>query len=326
MRTWRLGFRQSWLLVACLAVAFDARAQVADVAGSNGEAQTAMFRGSVELVALNVVVTDRAERFVTGLGRTDFAVFEDGVKQDVSFFGMADVSLDLAILLDTSASMTETLETAQQAAIGLVSTLRPGDRVSVIDIKDQTRVLFPMGDDMAGARNAIVATAAGGGTALYDGTYAALLEMTRLQRENGEVRRQMIVVLSDGTDTASPFRYKDVLALAKESGIGIYTVSLRSQTDAARASREGRRYFLESDLSMQALARETGARAYFPADVSELAGIYASIGQELANQYALGYTSSNVRKDGAFRRVKVRVVAAPGSRTRTRSGYLSSSE
>ena len=325
MPSWPLGFKPLCLLVVCLAVTFDARAQIAAGPGSGNEAQAAMFRSGVELVALNVVVTDSTERLVTGLTRTDFAVFEDGVRQDVSFFGIADVSLDLAILLDTSASMTDRLETAQRAAIGLVSTLRDGDRLSVIDIKDKSRVLFPMGDDIAAARNAILATTAGGGTALYDGMYLALQEMTRLQRDNGEIRRQTIVVLSDGTDTASPLRYGDVLALAKDSGIGIYTISLRSKTDAARTSREGRRYFLQSDLSMQSLARETGARAYFPSDISELTGIYASIGQELANQYALGYTSTNIRKDGAFRRLKVSVMATRGARTRTRSGYLSAS-
>ena len=323
------------LLVMCLGLTFDAQAQVplpdtehqtallASAAATIGEAPTTTFRSGVDLVALNVVVTDSTEKFVGGLASTDFAVFEDGVQQEVSFFGATGVPLDLAILLDTSASMTDKIQTAQQAAIGFVSTLRNGDRVTVIDIKDATKVLFPLGDDLSAARNAILLTTARGGTALYNGTYLALKEMTKLRRENGEVRRQAIVVLSDGADTSSLLSYDDVLDLAKESGIAIYTISLRSKMEVLRASRDGRHYFSQSDFGMKALAQETGAKAYFPSDISELAGVYSSIAEELASQYALGYTSKNPKKDGAYRRVIVRVTAKPGARTRTRSGYLS---
>jgi Ca-activated chloride channel family protein len=272
----------------------------------------------VDLVALSVVVTDSADKFVTGLERTDFSVFEDGVQQDVSFFGASDVPLDLAILLDTSASMTDKLATAQQAAIGLVSTLRAGDRVSVIDIKDATQVLLPMSDDTDLARSAISATTARGGTALYNGTYLAMKEMAKLRRGAADVRRQAIVVLSDGADTASLVSYDDVMELAKQSGIGIYTISLRSKLEAVRVSR----HFSQSDFAMKSLAQETGAKSYIADDVLELPAIYSSIADELASQYALGYTSKNPRMDGSYRRVIVRVTES-GVRTRTRNGYLS---
>jgi VWFA-related protein len=342
LQTWKLengplagevAVKRVCLLAICLGSTLNAQAQVTlqsqdnqpsfhDGAAPSGDIPTTTFRTGVDLVALNVVVTDSAEKFVSGLAQTDFAVFEDGVQQDVSFFGSAEVPLDLAILLDTSASMTDKLETAQQAAIGFVSSLRPDDRVTVIDIKDATKVILPMTDDVSSARNAILATKARGGTALYNGTYLALKEMTKMRRGNGDVRRQAIVVLSDGADTASLLGYEDVLDLAKESGIAIYTISLRSKSDLLRASRSGQRYFSQSDFGMKALAQETGAKAYFPSDISELAGVYSSIADELANQYALGYTSKNPKKDGAYRRVIVRVTDKPGVRTRTRTGYL----
>ena len=323
------------LLVMCLGVPVHAQAQVTILTNDNppsfhdgaaigatvGETPTTTFKAGVDLVALNVVVTDSAEKFVTGLASSDFAVFEDGIQQDVSFFGTTDVPLDLAILLDTSASMSDKLQTAQQAAIGFVSSLRRGDRVSIIDIKDATRVLFPMSDDMAAARDAILATTARGGTALYNGTYLALKEMTKLRRAGGEVRRQAVVVLSDGADTASLISYDDVLELAKQSGIAIYTISLRSKLDVIRAAQGGHRYFSQSDFGMKQLAQETGAKAFFPTDITDLAGVYSSIAQELASQYALGYMSKNAKKDGAYRRVIVRV-NEPNVRTRTRNGYL----
>jgi len=325
--------KRECLVAMCLVWGFEAQAQVprspVDYQVSHVEAtataapSATTFRGRVDVVALNVVVTDGTERFVGGLAPDDFAVFEDGVQQEVSFFGASDVPLDLAILLDTSASMTGKLETAQQAAIGFLSTLRANDRATIIDIKDASRVLFPLGSDVDAARQAILSTRPAGGTALYNGTYLALKEMAKERRRNQEVRRQALVVLSDGADTTSLLSYDDVMDLAKQSGIAIYTISLRSKPEVLRATRDGQRYFSQSDFSMKALAQETGARAFFPTDIAELADVYSSIAQELSMQYALGYTSKNPRVDGSYRRVIVQVHARPGVRTRTRAGYLS---
>lgn len=278
------------------------------------------FRSNVDLVALNVVVTDSDEKYVLGLGPEDFAVFEDGIQQDVSFFGASDVPLDLAILLDTSASMTGKMELVQQAAIGFLDTLRAGDRAIVVDIKDATKVMYPLGSDLDAARQAILSTVARGGTALYNGTYLTLKEMVKARRANSEVRRQALVVLSDGEDTASLVSYDDLMDLAKQSGIAIYTITMRSKSLASQVSR-GRSYFSQSEFGMKALAQETGARAFFPTELSELSGVYASIAEELATQYAIGYSPKNPRADGTYRRVIVRVNDKPGVRTRTRAGY-----
>ena len=280
------------------------------------------FRSGIDLVALNVVVTDGKANFVNGLTADNFAVYEDGVQQDVSYFAAGEVPLDLAILLDTSASMTSKIATAQQAAIGFASTLREGDRLTVVDIKDATRILAPLSSDIEAAKRAILATMPRGGTALYNGLYLTLKELTKERRSNGEVRRQAIVVLSDGDDTASLMAFDDVMALAKESGISVYTIMLRSKSGFTRTSSNAR-YFSQSEFGMKSLAQETGARAFFPLDITELAGVYTLIAEELASQYSLGYMSKNPKRDGAYRRVIVRVSDRPGMQTRTRAGYLS---
>jgi VWFA-related protein len=280
------------------------------------------FRSGIDLVALSVVVTDGKANFVSGLTADNFAVYEDGVQQDVSFFAAGEVPLDLAILLDTSASMTDKIATAQKAAIGFTSTLRAGDRVTVVDIKDATHILAPLSADFEAARRAILATMPRGGTALYNGLYLTLKELTKQRRLNGDVRRQAIVVLSDGDDTTSLVGFDDVMALAKESGISIYTIMLRSKWTLGPSATNAR-YFSQSEYGMKALAQETGARAFFPLDITELAGVYTVIAEELASQYALGYMSKNPKRDGAYRRVIVRVSDRPGVQTRTRSGYLS---
>ena len=311
---------RSILLLACVLVAVDAGAQASQNATTTSNPATT-FRSSVDLVALNVVVTDGDQKYVAGLSPSDFAVFEDGIQQDVSFFGATDVPIDLAILLDTSASMTGKMQLVQQAAIGFLDTLRPGDRAIVVDIKDATKIMFPLGADLAAARQAILATAPRGGTALYNGTYLTLKELTKERRANGEVRRQAIVVLSDGDDTASLVSYDDLMDLAKQSGTAIYTITLRSKYLVNQAASRGHSYFSQSEFGMKALAQETGARAFFPTQLDELAGVYASIAQELATQYAIGYASKNPKADGGYRRVIVRIADKPGIRTRTRAGY-----
>jgi VWFA-related protein len=192
----------------------------------------------------------------------------------------------------------------------------------IVDIKDATHILQPLTDDIDAAKSAIASTKAKGGTALYNGVYTTLKELAKQRRTSGEVRRQAIVVLSDGEDTASLVAFDDVMAQAKEAGIAIYTIRLRTPSllDSGRGS--ARHYFSESEYSMKALAQETGARAFFPSAITELAGVYSSIAEELASQYALGYSSKNPRRDGAFRKVTVRVADHPGVSLRTRSGYI----
>jgi VWFA-related protein len=270
----------------------------------NDVPQTTTFRSGVDLVALNVVVTDGQQ-----------------IRQEVSFFAAGEVPLDLAILLDTSASMTDKMATAQQAAIGFASTLRPIDRLLVVDIKDATKILSPLSGDVEPARQAILSTAARGGTALYNGLYLTLKELAKERAASTEVRRQAIVVLSDGDDTASLLSFDDVMQVAKASDISIYTITLRSKWVTRHTTMPGQRYFSQSEFAMKSLAQETGARSFFPGDIAELAGVYDTIAQELASQYALGYISKNPKRDGAYRRVIVRVADHAGAQTRTRAGY-----
>jgi Ca-activated chloride channel family protein len=291
-------------------------------ASSTTPAPSPVFRSGVDLVALNVVVTDAQRKFLTGLRPQDFAVYEDGVQQDVSYFEATAIPLDLAILLDTSASMTDKIQTVQQAASGFASTMRPKDRVMIVDIKDATKIIQPLTADLPSALTAIKSTAAKGGTGLYNGLYLTLKEMIKERRDNEDVRRQAIVVLSDGDDTASLVTYDDVMDEAKQAGIAIYTITLKSRFDVQAATSGSHRYFSQSEFAMKSLAQETGARSFFPTEITELAGVYSSIAEELATEYSIGYTSKNPRRDGTYRRVIVRVAEHPGAQTRTRTGYV----
>jgi Ca-activated chloride channel family protein len=289
--------------------------------GAQLVAQQTTFRSGVDLVALSVVVTDGRDKFVSGLSAEDFAVLEDGVPQQVSFFSAMAVPMDLALLLDTSASMIDKMAVVHEAATGFVSSAKPGDRITIVDIKDGVRVLHPLDEDLDGARAAILTTSARGGTALYNGLYMTLKEMVKLRRSNGEVRRQAILVLSDGDDTSSLVDFDDVMDVAKQSDVAIYTITLK--TALQRLLAYNKHAAVSGEFAMRTLAQETGARAFFPAQAAELAGVYGIIAEELASQYTLGYMSTNSVRDGAYRRVSVRVTQ-PEVRTRTRTGYVAS--
>jgi Ca-activated chloride channel homolog len=280
------------------------------------------FKAGVDVVALNVVVVNKQQQFVGGLTAGNFAVFEDGIQQDLSFFAANEVPLDLAILLDTSASMVDRMNTAKQAAVNFVSALRPIDRLLVIDIKDSANIIAPLSHNLSAARQSILKTTAGGGTALYNGLYLTLKEMMRDRRGATDVRRQALVLLSDGDDTSSLVAFDDVMELAKESGISIYTIMLSSGPASAYLDRRRHPSISKSEYGMKSLAYETGGRSFAALEINDLAGVYKTISQELASQYALGYIPINRRRDGAYRRVSVRILDHVDAQPRTRAGYL----
>jgi Ca-activated chloride channel family protein len=285
-------------------------------------AQTPTFRSGASLVSLNVTVMDGSARYVTGLQSGDFAVFEDGVKQDVRFFESTTVPIDLFVLLDTSASMTDRMDVVHEAAIGFLKTLRTGDRGAVVAFSDTVTVVQPLTEDQPLLEKAIESTRAHGATALNNAIYIALKQFGQQARQDSGVRRQAIAVLSDGEDTSSLVAFDDVLGLARKMGVNIYTVGLQSKYAGQRQAQDGvRRYFSESDYSMKMLARETGAQSFFPSVVTELKSVYATIAAELASQYSLGYVPVNNRNDGRFRRVVVQINSRPELKPRTRLGY-----
>jgi Ca-activated chloride channel homolog len=284
------------------------------------QARTPTFRSGSALVALNVTVQDRGAHFVRDLQPADFVVYEDGVKQDVLFFESTRVPLDLIVLVDTSSSMRDKLDDVHAAASGFLQTLRPEDRGAVVSFASKVSVLEPLTSDQARLQSALKSTRAGGNTCLNNAVYVALKEFGRAARQDEDVRRQAIVMLSDGADTGSLLTFDDVLDLARRMGVGIYTVSLQSAVDAQRQAVVGRRDVEDADYMLKTLARETGAQAFFPAPTA-LKGVYASIASELASQYSIGYVPLNGVADGKFRRVQVQVVTRPDLRSRTRLGY-----
>ena len=290
-------------------VAFIVAAAVA-VTGAQGQ----RIRSGVELVSLNVTATDSGGKYVTDLSEEEVEVFEDGAKQKLTFFSRTQQPISLALLLDTSASMDERMGIAQEAAIGFARQLHKEDQAEVIDFDSQVRILQAFTNDAATLEKAIRQTAPNGSTSLYNAIYISLQELKKMKATTtSDIRRQAIVLLSDGDDTSSLIEFDDVLDRAKRSETAIYAIGLR-------AGEVGRREFKEAEFVLKQLANETGGRAYFVNDARELQKIYQAIWDELSSQYSIAYSSGNPKRDGAWRRIQVRVTR-PNTTARTKLGY-----
>jgi Ca-activated chloride channel family protein len=277
--------------------------------------QRPAFRAGVELVSLNVTVTDPANHYITDLDQGDFSVFEDGVKQEVTFFNRRQSPVALSLLLDSSASMEDKLPMLQQAAASFVKRLKPNDLAQVVDFDSRVEIRQTFTGNQAELERAIGLTAAGGSTSLHNAIYIALKELRKIRAVSEEdVRRQALIVFSDGEDTSSLISFDEVLDLAKRSETAVYTIALRGTDSQTKG-------FREAEFVMRQLAQETGGRAFFPLRVDDLTGIYGQIADELASQYTLGYTPRNGKRDGAWRRVVVQLTRANVT-PRTKRGYF----
>jgi Ca-activated chloride channel family protein len=273
----------------------------------------------VRLVNVFATVRDRKGRPVLDLGREDFTLREDGAPQNLSHFTSAKVPLTVALLIDASNSMNlgGKLRLARRAAEKFAAAVDPEDRLLVLHFNDGLhgrQEPISIHKDVEAAIDGITAE---GGTALYDAIFRTAALIT------GSEGRRAIVLLSDGRDQSltenepgSLHLFEEALRKAHQSEAAIYAIGL------------GRHLESEFDLQhvrslkeiLETFARETGGRAYFPARAGQLSHIYAEVASDLKQQYGLGYTSTNVARDGKWRAITLEV-KPPGLDVQARSGY-----
>jgi Ca-activated chloride channel family protein len=289
-------------------------AAVVTAAATVDGSRPARFGTAVDVVQLNVSVTDAHRRYVTGLGERDFAVYEDGAPQAVSFFSGGDLPFSLALLIDGSASMDETLPVARKAAARFVATMRPRDLACVTQFNERVTTLQDYTSDHAALDRAIDSTRAEGTTALYTALYVSLRELRAQQTTASEARRRAIIILTDGEDTVSSVSEDQVLELARRTDVIVYAIALRSGTRSL-ITRDQASHFLAT------LTRDTGGEVQYPRALADLEGVYGRIADELRTQYTLGYVSANPSRDGAWRHISVLTPARQDLLVRYRLGY-----
>lgn len=277
------------------------------------------FGSSIEIINLTVTVTDAQGRPVSGLEKEAFSVYEDGVKQELTLFNKDRLPLSLILLMDASASMDDKVAAAKSAAKRFVSTLVAADRARVVAFNNRIDVLQDFTNDKEALNAGIDRLHPSGATALHNAFYISLKELQKEKQQAGAaLRRPAIILLSDGENTASIVTEDQVTELARKAEIAIYSIRITTDFEGDK----GRAAFSQATHLLSVLARETGGQAFFPAQIQELDSVYDRIAEEMRTQYSLGYVPTNLRKDGHYRRIVVRVPSRDNVLLRYKPGYF----
>ena len=293
--------------------------QKPEVAGS-----VPTFRTEVDLLSVAVRVTDRKDNEIHGLTADQFSLYEDSIRQKISFFDAEDESVSLGILLDVSGSMEATgkLDHAKDALSRLLGTMRPEDEMFYLRFHRQVDEIVDFTHDPQRILSAISETGATqDGTSLYDAVARALCTM-RTARHH----RQALLVVTDGADQNSHRSLKELIPLVQASSAQVFTICfLGSQEyDLYRSSRNPKVALVTNQeidnplVAFKRLANESGAESFFPSSPARLQETIDAVAHQLRTQYTLAYYPQP--KAGGFRRIEVRV-AEPGARVRARRGF-----
>jgi VWFA-related protein len=268
------------------------------------------FGSDVEMVRLDVTVVDGDGRFVTDLKESDFEVYEDGKRQATTLFLREELPVSLVLLVDASISVADRMPAAQAATVRFVTLLRPEDDVRVTEFNDRVTVLQESTTDRGVLRDAIARIKAGGATALYNALYSTIKSLPPAFA-GGKQRRRVIVLLSDGEDTASLIWEEQVLELVRRREATVHVIALRPEDEAANRSAR----------LLRRLSQESGGEVHQPGSIRALDSVYARIGEELRSQYTVGYVSSDGSHDGRWRNIELRVKGRKDLQVRHRTGY-----
>jgi Ca-activated chloride channel homolog len=288
---------------------------------SGQESDTVHFNADSNLVLVPATVIDPSNRFVLGLHRSDFHLFEDGAEQLITHVSGEDAPLSVGLVFDTSGSMGVKLRTSRQASFRLLETLNPQDEAFLIQFSDKAQLALGFTNKVEEIEAKLTSIQPGGLTAMLDAAEMALREMKKAKNP-----RKAIVIISDGGDNNSRYSAKEIQSLVREADVQIYAMGVfePSITVPGLTKEE-----VSGPRLLSELAEQTGGRAFTVSDPGDLPNVATRIGIELRNQYVLSYSPVNKDKDGKYRRVEVKVAEPPGIpnlKVRWRLGYYAPSQ
>ena len=271
---------------------------------------------NVHLVLLNATVRDAKGRFAADLNEQDFQVYENGVRQSISLFRHEDIPVTVGLVVDHSGSMRPKLADVIAAARTFVQASSPDDEMFVINFNERVSLglpgNLPFSNRPEDLGSAIANAPTTGRTALYDAVFEA-----RKRLQTGSREKKVLIVISDGGDNASAHTLAEVLKMAGESTILVYTIGIFDEADPDR----------NPDV-LRRLAGVTGGEAFFPVEYHEAVEICERIARDIRNQYTIGYLTGSAAKPGAYLSIRVAAGAAGRGKlsVRTRSGYIAGGE
>ncbi|MCB1023360.1 MAG: VWA domain-containing protein [Acidobacteria bacterium] len=284
---------------------------------TQGDDTDAEIKVETDLVTLTLTVTDYYGRYVSGLTKNNFTIFDEKQKQKITFFSDTDAPVSIGILFDVSGSMSgEKILKAKNALSRFINTSHPRDEYNLIAFNKRAQLLMDRTRDGEAVLNKLTLVKPKDNTALYDAVYLGVERVTR-----GAHQKKALLIISDGQDNASRYSFKEVRRLMKESDVVIYSVGIMDGRDSG--SMEG----LQGQAFLDELASVTGGKSFYPSSAVEMDEIFERIALELRHQYSIGYTPDNFKPNGEWRKVKVKVKpprGLPRLTVRSREGYYAS--
>jgi Ca-activated chloride channel family protein len=276
-----------------------------------------------DLVLLDVTVVDQNNTAVMNLKKEDFIVFEDKVKQTIDNVSREEVPVSFGLVIDTSGSMRAKLQTVSDASVSLIKQMRVDDEAFVASFKAEPELVQDFTTDRRELEDAISELYTSGGTALLD----AIIATADYAQEKGKRRRKALVVISDGLEKNSSVKEKEVMEAIKEDEVQVYLVGFIDE-EMEEKSLFGKSPAKKAKELLSRIADDSGGKAYFPKDISEIPAIAAQIAKDLRTQYVVSYYPSNDKRDGTFRNIQVSVNSQGGRKliARTRRGYYARNE
>jgi VWFA-related protein len=271
-----------------------------------------IIKMNVDLVDLHATVVDKKGRLVSGLVQNDFQIYEDYVPQQINFFSHEDVPVTVGLVIDNSGSMKPKVADVITAALAFANSSNPDDQIFEVNFNEH--VSFGLPEKMPFTSQpiqlglALSTIQADGQTALYDAIAAALDHLKLGSRD-----KKVLIIVSDGGDNASKLHLAQILTLAEQSEVIIYTIGIFDDNDADR----------NPDVLRQ-LAKKTGGEAYFPPTFADITPACVRIAHDIRSQYTLAYLPTNTAVDGSYRTIQVKAAdpsLGPLS-VRTRTGYI----
>ena len=276
---------------------------------------TTPIQVDVNLVVVNITVTDPYDRIVTGLDQGNFEVYDEKVAQKIVAFSTEDAPISVGMIFDSSGSMSDKIEKSKEAALQFFKTSNPQDEFMLINFNERPNLISAFTSKFENLEDRLITVRAGGKTALLDAIYLGLNEMKKATTD-----RKALLVISDGGDNHSRYTERDVKKAVKEADVQIYTVGIfEPLASRGRTPEEAGGPGLLAEL-----AQVSGGRMFSVEDPNELPDIMEKISIELRNQYVIGYKPSNLVRDGRWRRIKVKLSppkGLPPLQVYARTGY-----
>jgi Ca-activated chloride channel family protein len=256
------------------------------------------FRAGATVALINVTVRDRANHPVTGLEREDFRLFENKVEQQIKYFANEEAPVSIGVIFDASGSMGDKVGMAREAVAELLKPANYDDEFFLIRISDRPDLATDFTNHGEEIQGRLLPVVSKGRTSLLDGIYLGLQQMKRARNQ-----RKALIVVSDGGDNHSRYSRAEVMNLTRESDVQIHAIGLFEPTP----TREQPAATLKGPLLLAELAEETGGRHVPVTKITALPDIAQNIGSAIRRQYLLGYTPSDLTRDGKYRKVQVSI-------------------